>query len=246
MPPPVLKSSSIASRNARRWAATSTNSGTSPGSKSPCGPLRRRRQAVETLAGDPLVALEEAVERLQAGADLPDAGFAEVDRAAVMGREEEEPDRLAGELLEHVAEGAGALGLADLARLLRGEIAFGRPGLPPAELAHLVRSLHQAVVHPVLGHGACRGAIRSGRFRFRGAERRGPARRRGCRTSRPAGGGSWRSTRCASRAGRCPRGWATRARPAWPPSTGRNRPLERFRAAVPPPSPCMASAVGGR
>ena len=51
-------------------------------------------ELVEALAGDPLVALEEAVELLQAGADLLDPLVAEVDRPAVVGREQEEADRL--------------------------------------------------------------------------------------------------------------------------------------------------------
>ncbi len=159
---------------------------------------------------------------------------------AVLGREDEEADRLAGELLEHLAERGRAFRLADLADFLGGQVALGGPGAASADFADLAAGLHQPVVQPVLGHRLCRGSIRSGRFRFRGAGRSGRARRRGCRTSRPAACGSWRSIRCASRAGRVPRGWARTARRAWPTSRGRNRrcrvsarPCRRLRPAWP-------------
>ena len=71
MAPPVLKSSSIASRKRFRRSATSISSGSPAGSKSPC---HRGAGAAgrEALAGDPLVTLEEAIKRLQAGLDLAD------------------------------------------------------------------------------------------------------------------------------------------------------------------------------
>ena len=53
---------------------------------------------------------------------------------------------------EQLAEGAGALRLADLAGLLGVEVAVAGPGVPAADLAHLVGGLHQAVVQPILGH----------------------------------------------------------------------------------------------
>ena len=125
-----------------------------------------RGQSVEALAGDPLEPLEEAVERVHARLDLAEPLLAEVDRAAVVGREEEEADRLAGELLEHLAERRRALRLADLADLLGGQIAFGGLGVAAAHLAHLAAGLHQAVVQPILGHRLAVAALALGDFVF--------------------------------------------------------------------------------
>ena len=83
-----------------------------------------------------------------------------------MGREDEEADRLAGELLEHLAERGGALRLADLAHLLGRQIAFGGPGVAAAHLAHLAGGLHQAVMQPILGHRLAVAAFALGDFVF--------------------------------------------------------------------------------
>src|SRR6185437_9222280 len=61
-------------------------------------------------------------------------------------------NRLAGELLQQIAEGARAFGFAELAGLLRGLVAgidFAR--VATTDLADFARRLHQAVVHPVFG-----------------------------------------------------------------------------------------------
>ena len=127
--PPVLKSSSMSPRNCSRCSAISLSRAESPGSRSPrAGGCR---ELVETFAGQLGESFKRPIERLQAAIDLVEPVRAEVDRPAVMAREQQGAERVrvvGFEQVAHQHDRAG-VGLGDLPPLL-GE---------------------QAVVHPVRG-----------------------------------------------------------------------------------------------
>ena len=165
------------------------------------------------LAGRDLI--ERGVEAAQRCPGVVEVLVAEIHRAAVVGAQGEEADRLAVVALEHLADGE------EVAERLR----------------HLlVVDVEQAVVHPDVGEGARRSPPRSGRSRSRGAGTAGPGRRHGCRSARRAAPCTWPSTRCASPAGRGrtrSATWRRRARSPSPPSTSRSRADPPCRRAPP-------------
>ena len=79
------------------------------------GAVGRRLEGVEVAGGDAVVALEEAVEGFEADGGFGDRLFAEQDRAAVVGAEEEEADPLAALAGDEVGEAAGAFGAGHFA-----------------------------------------------------------------------------------------------------------------------------------
>ena len=86
----------------------------------------------------------------------------------------------------------------------------------------------------------------TGRFRFRGAGSSGRGRRRGCRTRRRGSASTWRSTRCASRAGPAPTGrpLATAGSPGLAPfQSAKSRGSCFARRARPRPAPCRRAAA---
>src|SRR5690606_33073850 len=89
-----------------------------------------RGQLIKALSGNPFIAFEEAIELFQANVDFLDPCLAVVDRATIVGREQEEPDGFGSMPLKQLTEGAGAFGLTHFAGFLsllvtRARIACG-------------------------------------------------------------------------------------------------------------------------
>ena len=117
--------------------------------------------------------------------------------------------------------------------------AAGSRVLRPPTLPTSLRGLHQAVVHPVLGQRLAVAAFALGDFVFVMREDQvEPAAVDVERLAQHAAAHG-RALDVPARAGLCPRGCPTTARPAWRSSTGRSRPASRLRSAISPPSPCM-------
>ena len=108
-------------------------------------------QAVERRASQPFIAGKEPLKGLQSPGRLGQRLFAKVNRAAIVRREQQQPDRLGAvpgqQLLERLSPGR----FRDFGGCLGCRVIPAVPG-PTPDLAGRTGSLHQAVVHPVAGH----------------------------------------------------------------------------------------------